>query len=635
MFYDWRTMMFWRRNSKNSQLKAIFNWLTTVVGEKDIISVKLSDEKGYFFFELPLRYGDAPKKGKALPPGREITFRVGARGVFSEKDSEDWIKIFGSPHLEVFEKKNRIKDVMPPLRWGLKEEDKVYALSLARKAIQEFLDSGRVINPPELKDWPRRFFIKTDLDVALWINGALRGSAVVENFALGEGIIHGARLACRDSRFKPLSADELSAARIEITIFSDPRLPLSKKELERNEIYPEKGYVLEKDGKRGWFLPEVFNVQRFSNLNQFLGELAEQKAGIKRDMYKSAKISIFEVDDFIESRDHKRARSLHGPVVKQNLELGIRNFEFRARMAADWLCRIQEPDGNIPPIIDPLTGRAMRQIDWPRLAFSVWALAEFGKAVNEEKYIKAAEKSHEYLTKYLIPSSQFMPPAFELTLAYFGQLALSLNKSREAAMAAEKILARLPGLSFEPIAFSQIASFFKNLPGKDKHATSALENLLAILKGNFERNTKKGRLMNLASWAELVNTFIGVDNEFAGQVAEWLKNKQLPSGAFPESTESNFASAPAPNLAWGYTRGTGKIFEVLMMTSEENMGAITRALAWLLNMQYDEENTFFIPSANRSRVLGGFRHDYFNHEAWIDAAGHVLLGGARMMTNGQ
>lgn len=627
---------FWHRNSRNLQVKTIFDWLTTIVGEKDVILVNLDGRNEYYFFEFPLRYGDAPKKGKALPPGREITFRVGARGVFSEKDSEDWIKIFGSPHLEVFEKKNRIKDVMPPLRWGLKEEGKVYALSLARKAIQEFLDSARLINPQEIKDWPRNFFIKTDLDVALWVNGALRGSAVVENFALGEGIIHGARLACRDSRFKPLSADELSDARIEITIFSDLRLPLSKKELERNEIYPEKGYVLEKDGKRGWFLPEVFNVRRFSNLNQFLGELAEQKAGIKRDMYKSAKISIFEVDDFIESEDRSKPLTLSGPIVKGSHGSLIHDSKFiiqRARMAADWLCRIQEPDDNIPPIIDPLTGRAMRQIDWPRLAFSVWALAEFGKAVNEEKYIKAAEKSHEYLTRYLIPSSQFMPPAFELTLAYFGQLSLSLNKSREAATAAEKILARLPGLSFEPIAFSQIASFFKNLSGKNQHATLALENLSATLKENFERNTKKGLLMNLAVWSELVNTFIGVDNEFASKVAEWLKNKQLPTGAFPESTGSNSAASTTPNLAWGYTRGTGKIFEVLAFDPEKNKAALDNVLKWLFSMQYDEENSYFIPSEIRPRIIGAFRHDYFNPDCWIDAVGHALLGVARIKNN--
>ncbi len=35
---------------------------------------------------------------------------------------------------------------------------------------------------------------------------------------------------------------------------------------------------------------------------------------------------------------------------------------------------IQEPDGNFPPDMNPLTNRHT-QIDWPRLAFTAWALA--------------------------------------------------------------------------------------------------------------------------------------------------------------------------------------------------------------------------------------------------------------------
>lgn len=625
LFFRLPMNFFWK-NFYGERLWVFFYWASLIALPEDIISVEIPGYGGYYYFEFPLRYGDKPQKINSLPEGKDVSFII--RQPKRSEVNENWILIFSSPDLEIFESKRRAAETQP-LRWKLSQDEKELCLKAARGALERFLSEDKKLSADKKIPLPR-FWQKSDFGVALWVNGRLRGSRVLKGRSFAEGITEATMLACRDPRFKPLSAEELSDARIEITIFSDLRLPLSKKELERNEIYPEKGYVLEKDGKEGWFLPEVFNVRRFSNLNQFLGELAEQKAGIKRDMYKSAKISIFEVDDFIESRDHKRAISLHGPVVKQNLEFGIRNLEFRARMAADWLCRIQEPDGSIPPIIDPLTGRAMHQIDWPRLAFSVWALAEFGKAVNEEKYIKAAEKSHEYLTRYLIPSSQFMPPAFELTLAYFGQLSLSLNKSREAATAAEKILARLPGLSFEPITFSQIASFLKNLPGKNQHATLALENLSATLKENFERNTKRGLLMNLAVWAELVNTFIGVDNEFANQVAEWLKNKQLPTGAFPESTGSNSAASITPNLAWGYTRGTGKIFEVLAFEPEKNKAALDNVLKWLFSMQYDEENSYFIPSEIRPRIIGAFRHDYFNPDCWIDAAGHAILGVSRL-----
>src|SRR3989344_1417044 len=107
-------------------------------------------------------------------------------------------------------------------------------------------------------------------------------------------------------------------------------------------------------------------------------------------------------------------------------------------MAADWLLQVQEPDGNLPPILGPLTGRTA-QLDWVRLAFTAWALAEFGTAVNERRYTQGAAKSFEYLKKYLISSPEFPIPNSELALAYFGQLSLALRASAGAA-AARKIL---------------------------------------------------------------------------------------------------------------------------------------------------------------------------------------------------
>lgn len=203
-------------------------------------------------------------------------------------------------------------------------------------------------------------------------------------------------------------------------------------------------------------------------------------------------------------------------------------------------------------------------------------------------------------------------------------MALAIGKSNDAHTAAAKILERLNNLAFEPIALAQIAGFLKIALEQGivrAESRTYLDNLLKILKENFEKNLKNQTPLNLAVWAELVNTFVDVEQEFSDKVAEWLKEQQLSNGAFPESTISDFA----------YTRGTGKIFEVLALQPEKNKEAVTNALQWLLSMQYDEENTFFIPEEIRPKILGSFRHDYFNPEAWIDATGHALLGGAQFM----
>ena len=605
----------WRAHH-SEQLQAIFDWISGIARERDVIFVETKSRFDFFAFRFPLRYGDVPRKITGRP--EEATFIIREETARQAPPSQEWTRIFSSPEIEVFEKKDRVTDAVPLWR-GLTDGEKKSALVLARQTAEAFL-SGREFqlahNVPD--ESMTRFTMRSDLGVALWVKGRLRGSVVVQGHTLGHGIVHAATSACRDGRFKPLAPEELKDTRMEITVMHPLRVPLSEKEKEADVIYPEKGYLLRLGERQGWFLPEVLNVRKFSNLKDFLGDLAQEKAGLPRHLGRTADVFIFEAEDFIESEDRRGVLSLFGPSVRQDIPRDHEAVAYRLKMAADWLLRVQEPDGNLPPILDPLTGRTA-QLDWVRLAFTAWALAEFGTAVNEKKYIQGAAKSFGYLEKYLISSPEFPIPNGELALAYFGRLSLALRASAEAA-AARKILERLSLLLFEPITFSQIAAFFGILSKDDQRLRAAFVDTSRVLKENFENNLKGKQLMSLAVWAELANSCADSDKEFSEKVAGWLKGQQLPNGAFPESTASRFA----------YARGTGKVFEVLARAPQKNKEAIDKALAWLFSLQYDGENTFFVPEEIRARVVGGFRHDYFNHDAWIDAAGHLLLGGARL-----
>lgn len=299
--------MFWRRDSKKSQLKSIFNWLTTVAGDKDIIFVDLPRMKGYFRFEFPLKYGDYPIKIGEPSTELKSTFVVKTSSKISLEES--WIKIFSSSEVEVFENRD-YRTQIKPIRWGFDDEDKKILIKIARDALENFLTDGMRLNREYFQTLPPRFFLKTDLDIALWVRGYLRGSAVVENLHLGEAIADAAIQASRDPRFKPITHGELPCVRIEVTIFSDCRIPLIQEEFERGSIYAEKGYLLESGTHRGWFLPEVFNVRRFANLEAFLTTLAREKAGLEHFNRKKSKVFIFEVDDFIESESHADRKSV-------------------------------------------------------------------------------------------------------------------------------------------------------------------------------------------------------------------------------------------------------------------------------------------------------------------------------------
>ncbi|MBU4142764.1 AMMECR1 family protein, partial [Patescibacteria group bacterium] len=389
-------------NKNRKQLKAIFNWLSGVVSQNDLILVERERKREGYCFEFPLKFSDKPEKLKCIDD-KDFSFFIKFSFCQTDIDGKEWKLIFQSPELEIYENEKRFENKQfKPLRWGLNEEEKRTALKIARESIRIFLEEKQT---PQIKDFnfslAAVFNLRADLDVALWTNGVVRGSWVVENTFLGEGIIEAAIYASRDSRFKPLEFDELKNTRIEITLFSDLKIPLSKSLIDKDEILYNKGYLLKRGEKQGWFLPEVFNVLSFKNLKEFLFRLGAEKAFLRPEEVfdKKTAIFIFEVDDFIEGEEKEEILNLVGPAARAGKLEG--EIKETAISAADWLLKMQELDGNFVPITNPITGRAS-QIDWPRSIFTGWSLIEFGKVVGNPRYIDAGRKNFSYGKKYIL-----------------------------------------------------------------------------------------------------------------------------------------------------------------------------------------------------------------------------------------
>lgn len=585
---------------------AVVDWVRTIADDTTVVRIEFPHYTASFQFLFPLRAHDLPRR--IWKNAENPSFIIRAPASLPEGE---WARMFRSPDLEVLEKRRHLQKELMPLRFGLSLEESAFALKFARETMNDVFEKK-----PVVYSWnvPPRFLLSVDVNVAIWVGGALRGSQIVEHRSLKDGLEEAARRTLVDSRFKPLVREEFQQARIQIGLISPLRVPLSDTIRERNRILPEKGFFLSLKEKNGWFLPEVLNVRGFRGLDDFIVKLAEEKAGIDATSQRSTGVKIFEVDDFIESEDHARPIRLHGSMPAPVLSATDRNVRFRA--AADWLVSLQEADGNIPPIVNPLTGR-QTQIDWPRLAFSAWALAEFGKAMQKHAYTASAQKSFTFLRTYLLDTERAIPNR-ELSLAYFGRLAHALDHGLEARSAASLLTVNASQLAFDAIAFAQIAGFLRLIHSQESGDVTVM--LEQTLKKTFLDLRQKKTPMSLAAWAELAPLFKESDPVFSQEVYQWLLSLQLENGAFPDTTTSDFV----------YTRGTGKIFEALTYAGNEYKDPIEKALAWLFSMQYTPENMFFISPDMRPRMIGSFRHDYTNQEAWIDSAGHMLLARARL-----
>jgi uncharacterized protein len=184
----------------------------------------------------------------------------------------------------------------------LTEEQGKVLLRLARQAIGEQLgiEGGEAPLPdPGLA-------VEGGTFVTLKIGGALRGCIgnLKADGSVGEGIKRNARNAAfNDSRFAPLTVEELAQVHIDISILSPPQpLDYSDGEDLVAKLQPGKDGVILRLGMNGaTFLPQVW--EQLPDPQLFLGHLC-QKAGLSGTAWRDShpEIEIYEVQCFEEEK---------------------------------------------------------------------------------------------------------------------------------------------------------------------------------------------------------------------------------------------------------------------------------------------------------------------------------------------
>lgn len=187
--------------------------------------------------------------------------------------------------------------------YTLSREQELYLLKLARETLSEYVKTHRRLEPPKPDD--KKLREKAAVFVTLEKSGHLRG-------CIGQMIAQGPlylavrdmaiSAAANDPRFPAVKSGELDNIDIEISVLSPLKRVDSYKDV---RIGIDGVYIVGNTGHRtqtGVFLPSVATDTGW-NLDEFLGELCSQKAGLPREFYKSpdAEIYTFTVLKFSES----------------------------------------------------------------------------------------------------------------------------------------------------------------------------------------------------------------------------------------------------------------------------------------------------------------------------------------------
>ncbi|NWF98530.1 MAG: AmmeMemoRadiSam system protein A [Nitrospirae bacterium] len=158
---------------------------------------------------------------------------------------------------------------------------------LAKKSIEEYIKTGKIIDPPE--DTPHEMKGQAGVFVSLKKKGQLRGCIgtfmpAYESVAK-EIIMNAIAAATRDPRFPPVRESEINEITYSVDILSAP-----EKVNHLNELDPKKyGIIVISGIKKGLLLPDLEGV----NTIEEQINIAKMKAGINHN--ESVDIYRFEV----------------------------------------------------------------------------------------------------------------------------------------------------------------------------------------------------------------------------------------------------------------------------------------------------------------------------------------------------
>ncbi len=263
----------------NSSMSAdISNLSTCACGEGPIIAVMTAAKNLGANCGTIVSYANS---GNSLVGSRQKVVGYGSV-VFSVSNEKQPHAVFAETKFE-------------PKKFELKDSDKKFLLTFARKTIRQYLETETV---PLARGFDPVLETKLGAFVTLRIKEELRGCIgyMKEDLPLCEVVgAMAIQSAFNDTRFYPLTMDELSKVEIEISVLT-PYQPIKNAD---EIILGHDGVVVRKDNRQAVFLPQVATEMNW-NKEQLLENLC-RKAGLQPDDWKDAQLFTFQAEVFEES----------------------------------------------------------------------------------------------------------------------------------------------------------------------------------------------------------------------------------------------------------------------------------------------------------------------------------------------
>lgn len=186
---------------------------------------------------------------------------------------------------------------------GYGKAERLMLLGLARDSLRQAVLGGKPVTVPA--GVSQRLLVSRGCFVTLTVRGELRGCIgnIFPEKPLAQAVIDNACLAAlNDSRFSPVTPDEVARIEIEVSVLTLPApLRFDSPEELSSKLRPHRDGVVLKIGlHRATFLPQVW--EQLPDANDFLNHLSA-KAGLTPQAWREpgTEIMTYQVDAFKES----------------------------------------------------------------------------------------------------------------------------------------------------------------------------------------------------------------------------------------------------------------------------------------------------------------------------------------------
>lgn len=589
----------------------VFYWISTIIKPNEIIEVHSSIHGvRYYVFDFPLKIGTYPKR-VYNNNNIEVSFKVYLWRKPEQNLTPNYIKIFSSPCVSVYEASFRHAKIRP-VRLGLSDDDVSLVGNILREDILAFFEKRE--SKIDFESIPKRFKKeKIDVGVLLWKGGVLRGSWVISGYAFLENARRACRSALTDTRFLPLSQEDIGSIDIQITILSDLKIPISTQERENDVVYHDKAYCYKGADKQSCIVPAAFNVKLYETLNNVYIDLA--KKAFYKGTLKKMSVVTGDVLDYVYCKDNVVLRyysTMHDDI--NACEINDEVYKTRAQGAAYSLMRaISLYPEAVTRGNDKLKNSS--HTHWARHAFVIYALSSYSAATREVTVQNNAVCLLTRMYTQLFDGRYFVFKR-HLALAYLGLAAHTLGEETIVLRIKDSIMRATEQLdsfhNMDTITLSQICAFLSSIHCESSYARRQILKKSLIARYNITIQRKD---FCFAEWAEFVLQCTSEEKHLIEGYFEVLLKYQ--------KTDGSFSSSPAKSET--NTSESGKIFEVLVKYRGEYPAAFKLLSQYMINMQYIDHE-YFLPPLYASNLKGLLRYDYSSLDIRLDGTGHFVLG---------